>query len=362
MGAGAARLTPRRWRAAARTAGAGLRLLADRLGGAPALLSANCYFTQRCNLRCVYCSAPLRGTPELDTATWRGILDELAALGCRRLALLGGEPLLRADLGELIAHARGRGLAVGLTSNGLLVPRRLDALRPLSHLVLSLDAPGPANDAVRGDGVHAAVEAALAAARSIGLPVKLNAVLSAPTAPQLDALLAFCDRHDLPLTVNVVRSGAPDLWHEAARVRPDDAAVAALLTRLAALARRHPRLLFSPDAYRYAAGWGDYGRDRVERGEWPVDDPRLRRAPPCHHGRNAISIDADGAVYPCVVTFGRITGGNAARDGVAAAWRRLHAHDCLACFSPCTVEQNNLLALRPGPVWHFARRHLGRFA
>ena len=43
-----------------------MRLLAGRIPGAPALLSANCYLTQRCNLRRVYCSAPLRGTGEHD--------------------------------------------------------------------------------------------------------------------------------------------------------------------------------------------------------------------------------------------------------------------------------------------------------
>lgn len=349
-------------RTVARAAGTAVRLLAARAGAAPPLVSANLYLTQRCNLRCTYCTAPLRGTPELDTATWRRILDELAGLGCRRVTLLGGEPLLRADLGALIAHARAHGLAVGLTSNGLLVPQRIAALRELTHLVLSLDAPGPANDTVRGPGVFAAVEAALRAARAAGLRVKLNAVLSAPTAPHLDALLAFADRHDLALTVNVVRHGAPDLWHEAARIAPTDADTAALLDRLAALARANPRLLFSPATYRYGAAWRDYGRDRVERDEWPAADPRLRDAPPCAHGRSIISIDADGTVYPCVATFGRLIGGNAARDGVAAAWRRLHDHRCVACYAPCLVEQNQLLALRPGPLWQFARRHLGRYA
>jgi MoaA/NifB/PqqE/SkfB family radical SAM enzyme len=232
----------------------------------------------------------------------------------------------------------------------------------LSHLVLSLDAPGAANDAVRGAGVFAAVRAAIAAARTIGLPVKLNAVLTAASAPHLDALLAFCERVDLPLTVNVVRSEAADLWHDAATVRPDDATVAALLERLAAAARRNRLLLFSPATYRYAARWGDYGRDRAERGEWPAADARLRTAPRCHHGRNIIAIDADGEVHPCVLTVGRIRGGNAAREGVAAAWRRLHDHRCLTCFTPCTVEQNSILSLRPGPLLHFARRHLGRFA
>jgi hypothetical protein len=40
--------------------------------------------------------------------------------------------------------------------------------------------------------------------------------MSARTAPHLDALLSFCEAHDLHVTVNVMRSGAPDLWHQAA--------------------------------------------------------------------------------------------------------------------------------------------------
>ena len=337
-------------------------MLAGRVSGQPALLSAVIYLTQRCNLRCLYCSAPFRGTGELDTATWRGIIDELAALGCIRIAILGGEPLLRSDLGDLIAHIRERGMTVGLTSNGLLVPRRIEALKRLSNLVLSLDAPGAANDAVRGAGVFDAVQRAIAAARGIGLPLKLNAVMTAHSAGELDALLRFCDEHDLSLTVNVVRSESPDLWRDAATVRPDDDAIAALLNRLADAAHRNPRLLFSPATYRYAAAWQTFGKERIERGDWPEADPRLRDAPACHHGRNTVAIDADGEVYPCSITFGRIRGGNAAREGVRTTWQRLHDHQCLTCFSPCTVEQNAILSLRPGPLLHFARRHLGRFA
>jgi len=342
--------------------GTGLRLLGNRLGLRPTLFNASLFVTQRCNLRCVYCSSPLRRTRELDTAQWCKILDELAELGCQRIAFLGGEPLLRADLTELIAHGRARGMRCVLTSNGLLVPRRIDHLRGLDTLVLSLDAPGPANDAVRGDGVFAAVEAAIEAARRAGLRLKLNAVLSAVTAPHLDALLAFTERHDLYLTINVVRSGAPDLWHNAGRVKADDAAISRLLEHLAVLARTNRRLLFSPTTYRYAATWGDYGRDRYEADELPTDDPRRRNGPQCQAGRAYISIDADGSVYPCSLTFDRITGGNAAVDGVANAWRALRAHQCVACYSPCQVEKNFVTSLHPGALTHFARRYLPRFA
>jgi MoaA/NifB/PqqE/SkfB family radical SAM enzyme len=341
---------------------AGFQVFGGRLRNQPRLVGANIYLTQRCNLRCTYCSAPLRGTAELTTAQWRTIITELADLGCRRLTILGGEPMLRADLGELIGHARAYGLTVLLTSNGVLVPRRIAALRELDTLVLSLDAPGPANDAVRGEGVFAAVEAAIGAARAAGLRVKLNAVMSAVTAPHLDELLAFVERHDLYLTINVVRTGAPDLWKDAATIKDDDAAIARLFERLAMLARTNRRLLFSPLSYRYAARWSDYGHDRFEAHELHSDDPRRRNGPRCQAGRAYLAIDADGTVYPCTLTMHRLPGGNAATDGVAAAWRALHGHPCVACYTPCLVEQNYLHSLHPSALLHFARRHLTRFA
>jgi MoaA/NifB/PqqE/SkfB family radical SAM enzyme len=343
------------------TLAAAARVLAAHWRGTPTLLSAGLYLTHRCNLRCLYCSSPYRDTPELGTAEWRAVIDQLAELGCRRIGILGGEPLLRPDVGEVIDHVRARGLACVLTTNGLMVPRRIEELRRLSTLVLSLDAPGPANDAQRGPGVFAAVQRALAAARTAGIPVKLNAVMSARTAPHLDDLLAFCAAHDLHVTVNVMRSGAPDLWHQAATLRAEDEAIRQLLERLAVVARDNPRLLFSEVTYRYAARWGDYGRDRFEADELPPTDPRLRDGPRCQAGRFYLSIDPDGTAYPCVVTAGRITGGNVVTDGVEAAWRRLHGHGCVACYSPCLVEQNFLLSLDRRVIPPFVRRHLPRF-
>src|SRR5205085_10837039 len=97
----------------------------------------------------------------------------------------------------------------------------------------------------------------------------------------------------------------------------------------------------------YAASWADFSQDRLEADELPAEDPRRRDGPRCHAGRAYISIDCDGSVYPCTVTFGRILGGNAATDGVGPAWRALNEHPCVACFSPCMVEQNYLHSLKP---------------
>jgi MoaA/NifB/PqqE/SkfB family radical SAM enzyme len=337
------------------------RLVVTRLRGEPLPMIASLYLTHRCNLRCVYCSSPLRKTAELSTSAWLRIVDELADLGCRRVAILGGEPLLRADVPDLIGRIRERGMTSVLTSNGLLVPRQIDRLRGLSTLVLSLDAPGPANDEVRGAGVFSAVGEAIAAAKSARIPVKLNAVLSAKTAVHLEALLEFVKRLDVGLTVNVMRSGAADLWRDAAQIRAEDDDIRQVLERLAARSRDDRRLLFSPTTYRYAARWGDYGRDRIEDAEAAPSDPRRRGAPRCQAGRYYVTIDPDGTVYPCALTVARIRGGNAAAEGVKRAVLPLRSHPCVACYTPCLVEQNFLFSLRGAVLWHFARRHLRRF-
>ncbi|HEV3030207.1 MAG TPA: radical SAM protein, partial [Polyangia bacterium] len=63
----------------------------------------------RCPLACGYCSNPIdldKHARELDTAAWKRVLGEAAALGVLQVNLTGGEPLVRDDLEELVAAAR----------------------------------------------------------------------------------------------------------------------------------------------------------------------------------------------------------------------------------------------------------------
>jgi len=349
---------------ALRLAGTAARLAASRWGGArPPLVAASIYPTFRCNLRCVYCSSPYRKVPELGTDDWRRILDEVAALGGLRVAILGGEPLLRPDVGALVDHAKAAGLAVTLTTNGALVPRKIDELGGLDTMVVSLDGVGDANDAQRGEGVFEQADAAIDCARGSGIPVKVNVVLTERSGDALEELLDYLERRDLQATVNLVRSGDDRLWHRAASVQPPDERCAELLDRLADLAEsKGSRILFSPASYRFAARWGEFRRDRIERGDVSADDRRLREAPPCSAGRSMVVIQPDGSVAPCSLTSGAIRGGNAAHEGLARALEPLRSHGCLACFTPCLVEQNSVLAGRANVVGRFWSDHLRRFA
>ena len=101
--------------------------------------------TWRCNLACEMCDywrqdLPTPLTTDLVTRT----LDELAALGCRKVHFSGGEPTLRPDLPDLIAHARRLKLRVTLTTNGTLLTRDLArrlVKAGLNSVCVSIDSP-----------------------------------------------------------------------------------------------------------------------------------------------------------------------------------------------------------------------------
>lgn len=84
--------------------------------------------TTRCNLRCQHCyniwEKPGSSYPkgELSTADTLKMLDRvLDETGANQVTLTGGEPLLRPDLPELVAHLYDRGVTVDLISNGSLM-------------------------------------------------------------------------------------------------------------------------------------------------------------------------------------------------------------------------------------------------
>ena len=88
--------------------------------------------TYRCNNDCAHCyNARPRDYPELDTETWKRIIDRLWELGVPHIVFTGGEPTLRNDLPELIAHAESNGQITGLNTNA----RRMQSEQYVKQLV-----------------------------------------------------------------------------------------------------------------------------------------------------------------------------------------------------------------------------------
>ena len=177
--------------------------------------------TDRCDLRCSYCM-PDRMTflPRSEVLT----LEELRVLalafiarGVRKVRLTGGEPLVRRDMIELV-QALGREVGksldeLTLTTNGMRLAEFAPALAAagVRRVNVSLDTRDPALFAklARRDGLMH-VLSGIAAAKAVGLKVKINAVaLKGLNEHELPDLIAWAHEqgHDLTL-IEVMPLGA----------------------------------------------------------------------------------------------------------------------------------------------------------
>ncbi len=141
-----------------------------------------------CNLKCEMCNH-WRETraPVIKTDKFRGIITDLAELGCRKIHFTGGEPMLRADTIELVAHAHQQGIRVTMTSNGTLIDKvKAKALveAGLRGINISIDSPiRKMHEKIRGvEGswkqTTRAVEYFRKYARKGKLSIRINTVVS----------------------------------------------------------------------------------------------------------------------------------------------------------------------------------------
>lgn len=145
--------------------------------------------TERCQLRCTYCM-PEKGcgcvrenARELSHERLQGILKAIhASHGIRRLRFTGGEPLLRADLAELVAGARALGIEdLSLTTNAQLLAGRARELRNAGIVRVNVSLDSVDADCfqriTRGGRLERTLEGIEAAQREGMGPVKLNMVV-----------------------------------------------------------------------------------------------------------------------------------------------------------------------------------------
>jgi pyrroloquinoline quinone biosynthesis protein E len=156
--------------------------------------------TYRCPLHCVFCSNPLdyaQHAKELDTAAWCRVLDEARAMGSVQLGLSGGEPLMRDDLEEIVAHAHGLGFYVNLITSGVgLTEKRARALKEagLDHIQLSFqDSTRELNDFLSSTRTFELKSRVAGIIKGLGYPMVLNCVMHRYNLPHVGRIIGMAE-------------------------------------------------------------------------------------------------------------------------------------------------------------------------
>ena len=208
--------------------------------------------TYRCNLYCDYCSdgtgrkCPDVQSTELDTAQVKELLNVIREV-CDVVNITGGEPLVRRDLEEIMLHARGLGMRVGLNTNALTLHERPMLLDLVHEVTTSLETLDPVKCAKLFGSSEAAAKQVIAnidmlchVSKQKGFPVNVQGVIRRETIQDIRDVMRFCRERDVnfapsPEIVGVWPS--PEL--------KGDAEYQALMDELAARKRAGERILNS---------------------------------------------------------------------------------------------------------------------
>ncbi len=160
-------------------------------------LRAMLELTYRCNFRCVHCYlVEFRSPGELSTSEVRGVMEQLAEMGCLVLTLTGGEPLVRRDFFEIATAARDLHFALRIFTNGSLVDSavadKLALVRPLSTEVSLYGITDSTYAAVTGRRQPVApVLEAVRLLRERDLPVMVKLPVLQQNVHEVDAIRDF---------------------------------------------------------------------------------------------------------------------------------------------------------------------------
>lgn len=110
----------------------------------PTPLRIKHYITYRCNLNCPYCYTKGFEADELSTQEIKCLIDSYRDRGAVQWTFIGGEPLIRDDIGELITYTKQKGFIVGMVTNGVLIEEKIKDLKDLDKVLIS---PKSLNDA-----------------------------------------------------------------------------------------------------------------------------------------------------------------------------------------------------------------------
>ncbi|MDD5628922.1 MAG: radical SAM protein [Elusimicrobia bacterium] len=302
-------------------------------------LSVSVELTDRCNFKCRYCSQTKDGMPEMTTAQVHSLMDDFCGLGARRIGLTGGEPLLRADIPDLIAYAKAKGLIVNLATNGALLADMAPRLKELDLVLVSLDGSETVHDSLRAPGSYQKAVAGIAAMRKLGKPVITSTVLTKlnlqETGPILELARDMGFSAMFTLLFNHPRSISRA---EFEKLVPTEEECRKAYQALIEKKKQGYPVLSSWTFLRYMAN-GDY-RKR------PLD---------CKAGDLYCAVDCRGNIGACGLQLGEAGLPNGCELGFKAAFAKLSRNPCARHYCNFGIEESMILSLRPEAVANFLK-------
>lgn len=321
----------------------GASLIHKRIINKRAPLMANLLITNMCNLKCFYCYANVfeRNLKELTTSEILSVIDTLWKKGTRLIVLLGGEPLLRKDIEIIIEDIKKKGLICELITNGYLVKKKIEALKGLDSVCVSLDGDERGNDLNRGRGSYRKAIEAIEVLKGHNVPVRVKAVITRNNIDSIDFLADFSKRNNIILTASFAAT-YEDRNYSQSNVWISDEDIRSFFAKLKYHKENNVSIGYSFKALNYCIKWPYSYTKIIDNQEYKTI--RGLKFIRCLRKDYSLYMDSDGSIYPCAYLWGK-NGINMLSDGFDKAWENLITYNCYCCGSMPDVELSLLFGL-----------------
>ncbi|AFG35286.1 radical SAM protein [Fervidobacterium pennivorans subsp. shakshaketiis] len=156
--------------------------------------------TTACNYQCIhcYCNAGPKSKNELSTERVKSVIDQLVEANTELLDIVGGEPLVRSDIYEILSYGCEKGLQMMMNTNASLVTkqvaRKLKEACPNLLIGVSLDGPTPEiHEKIRGRGTFDKTMNGMVNLLNEGFDVTILFVVNALNYKYIDDMLKLAE-------------------------------------------------------------------------------------------------------------------------------------------------------------------------
>jgi len=252
----------------------------------------------RCNLRCKYCFGDYanRKNNDYTTEELKFLIDELKKLGTKYLNIHGGETLLREDIGEIVDYIKSKGLYCCLITNGVLLPKKIDEIRNVDNITISLDGTRENNDKNRG---HGSFDKALEAIKCVikeKIPLRVSATVTKHTKDDVGYLAKLAK--ELGFTVQFSILFKP--LEKAKECEMTHNEIVESVKKIIEYRKKGYPIFTSYRTAKYAMDWPlDHNEFHFLKRQDMHKLPKNFKMINCYYGKMQFTIEADGNVYPC---------------------------------------------------------------
>lgn len=307
---------------------AGYHLFKAKFFGKRVPLVVGWSVTNRCNWRCTYCVRWVHNSEELATKQIFSIIDELSDMGTYSINYTGGEPLLRDDIGRIASYAKAKGIRVGISSNGTLIPERIYGIRGIDFLTLSYDGPQEVHDKQRQKGSYTHILRAIRVAKENNINVRLHTVLTKYNIDYIDFILEFARKFDLIVNFAIIEFIPFSIKEDIKVFLPPKEKYRSAIDKLIIKKRGSDKNIGnSVSGLKYLYQWPNYRKIN------------------CSAGRIYCRIEPNGDVFPCGNLILKSKPLNCVSKGFKDAFMNLKLGGCRSCWCDSRIEMNYIYSL-----------------